>query len=333
MKALETYELIFIKVGLNSSSDDILIYSSGLFPLLSFATMNVKSQLLNIYEQYFVPLGVELRPALSGFLSGVLPAYDSNLDFFEQTKFLLHNISNAVHQNFFLCQLWDCMIFNSAIRLNALQFILDHSSLFSHEDLSKEAVKESLLKAISYSLEDNAILVQRNGLEFLMLCLPIHCDKLCEGDRVRLLKSALITFLRRDMSLNRRVFSWILGCDINKIPNLREKVMNSSLSYLEVNSKNVLILSVVSLLQESFSDLSYFKIVMTIIDKSDISQNIIDYIMIDILRTLYLHQNSKSSEVSKIANQVFSIVGSEYLWNFLKQVFEDSSCAKMNVSI
>ncbi|KAL5289573.1 DOPEY1 family protein [Megaselia abdita] len=332
LKTLETYELIFIKVGMHSSSDDILIYSSGLFPLLSFATMNVKSQLLNIYEQYFVPLGVELRPALSGFLNGVLPAYDSNLDFFEQTKLLLHNISKAVHHNFFMCQLWDCMIFNSAIRLNALQFIIDHYSMFTHEVLQQTAMKESLLKAISYSLEDNAILVQRNALEFLMLCLPIHCDKLSERDRVKLLKSALITFLRRDMSLNRRVFSWILGCDINKIPNLKDRVMSSSLNYLEVNSKKVLILSLVNLLQKSLInlDLSYFKIVITIIDKSDVGQNIIDFIMIDILRTLYLHQNSKSAEVSKIANQVFSIMGSEYMWNFLKQIFKESSSSVIN---
>lgn len=298
--------------------------------------MNVKSQLLNIYEQYFVPLGVELRPALSGFLNGVLPAYDSNLDFFEQTKFLLHQISDAVYQDFFICQIWDCMIFNSAIRLNALQYILDHSSLFCHEDLLQETVKESLLNAISCSLEDNAILVQRNGLEFLMLCLPIHCDKLTEEDRVKLLKSALITFLRRDMSLNRRVFSWILGCDINKIQNLKEKVTSSSLTYLEINSRNVLILSVVSLLKESLaanSDLSHFKIIMTIIDRSDISQNIIDYIMIDILRTLYLCQHSKSAEANKIANQIFSNIGSEHLWNFLEQVFVESSSSKNIVSI
>lgn len=296
--------------------------------------MNVKSQLLNIYEQYFVPLGIELRPALSGFFSGVLPAYDSNLDFFEQTKSLLHKICDAVHQNFFTNQLWECMIFNGAIRLNALQFLLDHNNLFSNEIFLQGGAKESFLKALSYSLEDSAILVQRNGLEFLMMYLPIHCEMLTEEDRVKLLKSALITFLRRDMSLNRRVFSWILGCDINKIPNLREKVLNS-IDYLEVNSKNVLILSVVSLLQESFvnSDLSYFKIIMTIIDRNDICQNIIDFIMIDILRTLYLHQHSRSCDVSKIANQVFSIVGSEYLWNFLKNVFGDSNHAKIKVSI
>lgn len=296
--------------------------------------MNVKSHLLNIYEQYFVPLGVELQPALSGFLNGVLPAYDSNLDFFEQTKLLLHKISNAVHQDFFVCQIWNCMIFNSAIRLNALQFILDHTSLFSQKELSQGDSKESLLKAISYSLEDNAILVQRNALEFLMLCLPIHCDQLSGDDRVKLLKSALITFLRRDMSLNRRVFSWILGCDINKIQNLKDKVLNSSMSYLEVNSKKVLIRSIVSLLQESClnSDLLYFKIIMTIIDKSDLNQNIIDYIMFDVLRTLYLHQSAKLTEVLKIANQVFSMVGSEYLWNFLGKIFLDSYNLEIQVS-
>ncbi len=43
---------------------------TGLFPLLSNAAMNVRSILLTVYENHFVPLGDRLRPGLNGFLSG-----------------------------------------------------------------------------------------------------------------------------------------------------------------------------------------------------------------------------------------------------------------------
>lgn len=67
-------------------------YSSGLFPLLGYAAMNVRPSLLKIYETYFVPLGDKLRPALSGFLSGVIPGYESGLDHFERTNSLLSQV-------------------------------------------------------------------------------------------------------------------------------------------------------------------------------------------------------------------------------------------------
>lgn len=67
-------------------------HSSGLFPLLGYAAMNVRPSLLKIYETYFVPLGDRLRPALSGFLSGVIPGYESGLDHFERTNSLLSQV-------------------------------------------------------------------------------------------------------------------------------------------------------------------------------------------------------------------------------------------------
>lgn len=70
----------------------ILTNSSGLFPLLGYAAMNVRPTLLGIYETYFVPLGDKLRPALSGFLSGVIPGYESGLDHFDRTNSLLNQV-------------------------------------------------------------------------------------------------------------------------------------------------------------------------------------------------------------------------------------------------
>lgn len=73
-------------------------YSAGLFPLLGYAAMNVRPTLLGIYEKYFVPLGDKLRPALSGFLSGVIPGYEAGLDHFERTSSLLSQVCLSEHE-------------------------------------------------------------------------------------------------------------------------------------------------------------------------------------------------------------------------------------------
>lgn len=127
--------------------------------------MNVRPTLLGIYETYFVPLGDKLRPALSGFLSGVIPGYESGLDHFERTSSLLSQVSvnpifppfipiwfslrnaifilmflydlvffvfcswkvcTAVNPAYFYTCLWECVATNASIRLPAISYLLDH---------------------------------------------------------------------------------------------------------------------------------------------------------------------------------------------------------------
>lgn len=56
----------------------------GLFPLFSSAAMNVRSALLMIYENHFVPLGPRLRPGLNGFLAATLSGLEEGSDHFER---------------------------------------------------------------------------------------------------------------------------------------------------------------------------------------------------------------------------------------------------------
>lgn len=63
-------------------------------------------------------------------------------------------------------------------------------------------------------LNDPVILVQRNTLEFLLLGFPMHTNFLSKDDQIKLVTNALNTILRRDMSLNRRLYSWLLGTEV-----------------------------------------------------------------------------------------------------------------------
>ena len=69
-----------------SASDKNNLYSAGLFPLLGHAAMNVRPNLLTVYETHFVPLGERLRPALNGLLAGVLLGLEEGSDHYERTN-------------------------------------------------------------------------------------------------------------------------------------------------------------------------------------------------------------------------------------------------------
>lgn len=61
------------------------------------------------------------------------------------------------------------------------------------------------------ALNDSLALVQRNTLDFLVQLLPLHASYLNLTHLTTVMTAALGVLLRRDMSLNRRLYSWILG--------------------------------------------------------------------------------------------------------------------------
>ena len=69
--------------------------------------------------------------------------------------------------------------------------------------------------AVCCSLTDSWVLVQRSALELLLQGLPLHQPQFEHTDMVTLVASVLVTLLRRDLSLNRRLFTWLLGTEIN----------------------------------------------------------------------------------------------------------------------
>ncbi len=72
------------------------------------------------------------------------------------------------------------------------------------------------VRAICASLQDSSVLVQRHALDLLLVSLPMHDGSAAledDSDLTDLVTAACAVLLRRDMSLNRRFFSWMLGCD------------------------------------------------------------------------------------------------------------------------
>ena len=84
LKALETYDIIFKCIGFKRLAQDLFTYSAGVFPLLPYAAMNVKPNLLALYENHFVPLGDCIKPGLTGLLLGLLPGLEEGSEYYDR---------------------------------------------------------------------------------------------------------------------------------------------------------------------------------------------------------------------------------------------------------
>lgn len=71
-----------------------------------------------------------------------------------------------------------------------------------------------MIRAFSSALEDDDLLVRRGALDLLLQSLRIDGVALRRSqgeDRIILMRAASSVVLRRDLSLNRRLYSWLLG--------------------------------------------------------------------------------------------------------------------------
>ncbi|XP_059082535.1 protein dopey-1-like isoform X2 [Tigriopus californicus] len=312
LKALDTYDIIFKCMGTNRLAQELFVYSAGLFPLFAHAAMHVRPTLLTVYETHFVPLGERLRPALNGFLSGVLPGLEEGSDHFDRTSKLLESVCEAVDPPVFYESIWECIASNQLIRLPAISFVLTHidrkKSITEQKYLLGHDLDVMVLSVCS-AVQDSSVLVQRNALDLLISTFPLHETFLKEDSMISIVTAACSVLLRRDMSLNRRLFNWLLGADCPmpsdgnsnfKKTHVRNESVSSMAStdsgesspYFEFYSKQFLVASLRAILSKSLEskqnpDLKPYRLFLTLLEKPEIGPLVIDDLILDVFRALY----------------------------------------------
>ncbi|KAF7656791.1 hypothetical protein LDENG_00036360 [Lucifuga dentata] len=371
-KALETYEIIFKIIGPKRLAKDLFLYSSGLFPLLSNAAMSVKPVLLGLYETYYLPLGKTLKPGLQGLLTGVLPGLEEGSEYYDRTNTLLEKVAAAVEQSAFYSALWGSILTSPAVRLPGVSFVLLHlNRKLSMEDqlYVMGSDIELMVEAVSTSVQDSSVLVQRSTLDLILFCFPFHMSQATRPDMIRILSAALHVVLRRDMSLNRRLYTWLLGFDNNGVKigprSTRQSNPEEHASYyFNTFSKDMLVQAMVGILQgkarggeeESIlmHDLKPFRILISLLDKPELGPAILEDVLIEVFRTLHtqcrteldlqsqsqfskdhthlsskLRENKKTAELIKTANLLFNSFEPYYMWDYIARWFEE--CCRRTV--
>ncbi|KAM5163832.1 protein DOP1A isoform 2-T2 [Mantella aurantiaca] len=363
-KALETYEIIFKIIGPKRLAKDLFLYSAGLFPLLTNAAMSVKPVLLSLYEIYYLPLGKTLKPGLQGLLTGILPGLEEGSEYYDRTNTLLEKVASAVEQSAFYSALWGSLLTSPAVRLPGITYVLSHlNRKLSMEDqlyiIGSDI--ELMVEAVSTSVQDSSVLVQRSTLDLILFCFPFHMSQATRPDMIRILSAALRVVLRRDMSLNRRLYAWLLGFDNNGAiigpRSTRQSNPEEHASYyFNTFSKDLLVQAMVGILQGKdmnrenslMQDLKPFRILISLLDKPELGPAILEDVLIEVFRTLYtqckaeldlqtqapfnkdpaqlsskLRENKRTAELIKTANLLFNSFEPYYMWDYIARWFEE----------
>ncbi|KAK5114319.1 hypothetical protein LTR62_002570 [Meristemomyces frigidus] len=251
-KALEVYEYIFQTFGNGYVASHLTDYLPGLAPVLSFASLTVRPGVYHLFETYLVqvPLAA-IRPALKSIVLGLLPALeDETSEDFDRAGTIMTLIRTKFEQEagpdaagFFWQTMFLCVMTSPSRRLGALNYLARHlprlTTPSEHETgmpssqhvTSGGEISENLqaivspdpgllIRCFAAGLMDSQMLVYRGFLDLLATHLPLHSPvisaKVESSDLDILITAALAILLRRDTSLNRRVWSWLLGPDFKE---------------------------------------------------------------------------------------------------------------------
>uniref|UniRef100_A0A671W9H6 DOP1 leucine zipper like protein B n=1 Tax=Sparus aurata TaxID=8175 RepID=A0A671W9H6_SPAAU len=360
LKALETYEVIFKIIGTKWLAKDLFIYSSGLFPLLGHAAMAVKPVLLTLYERYYLPLQRALLPSLQAFITGLLPGLEEGLEVYDRTDALLLKLSLLVGQQVFYGALWGSMLVSPMVRLPASVFIVTHFDRMASLRQQTHMLgydHRLVVKSVCLSLQDSNVLVQRNMLEILLYFFPFAE---CLVEVITVVSAASLTLLRRDMSLNRRLYAWLLGTDIKggmvaPHPTISSSTEDHTSYYFSTYSRDCLVQALINILKQKdvqsnpeivIGYLRPFRIIISLLDKPEIGPVVLSSVLLEVVRAFHsycremlgeenitstglsgnllaskIKENKNASEIIKTMNMLVSSMNSEYLWEYMTRRF------------
>lgn len=151
---------------------DLSVYSFGLFPFFEHSATLVKSSLLELYEVYLIPLGVELRPSLRPLVLSIIPGLEEeSSEYFAKVYEVLNRIKIAAGEGEFYEALWTSLLISPRHRLAIVNYLLKTIPVgLSNEDLSEICIKNKQLvaRSLASALQDRQQLVVRGCLDVIL---------------------------------------------------------------------------------------------------------------------------------------------------------------------
>ena len=206
-----------------------------------------------------------------------------------------------------------------------------------------------LVRCFATGLRDDQILIQRGFLDLLVSHLPLHCavlhQKVIKGDRQKLVSAAASVVLRRDMSLNRRLWSWFLGPEPSIDPDVvsptsplqtsttaaSKKEMSDSVHYFENFGLDPLVDSLRDMLNDQVTlpseKVRPFRICLSLMDRNEIGNLVLPAIFHPLMESLQRFEKTALSvadfeEVLRSANVFFDGVESRVIWDQINRALD-----------
>lgn len=192
-----------------------------------------------------------------------------------------------------------------------------------------------LIRCLACCLEDENDLLIKRGIWDLLLQ-RLHLDSpvldilVSQSDKQLLVMSCCRTTLAKDMSLNRRVWNWLVGPTVAAQTNTnnvlssevskKDKPDQCSSEYFKLNGLQSLVAGLKSLLTSETSITTAFSICSAVMDRWEIGSLVIPEMFIPLLIATQKHQHNK--RIMKAANVFFDTVETNIIWGKLFQYVE-----------
>nr|CAG4708839.1 unnamed protein product [Naegleria fowleri] len=322
LKTLETFEEIFKLITGKRLARDIHLYSSGLFTLFPSASSQIK--------KYYLPLGKALVPCLPGLVLALLSSLEEEgSDIFKKTLKVMITLRAISDENVFFQSLWKGILLTPQFRVSALNHII-YCLKKNEESLTYKlpifgGCPELVVEAMVASLRDNNIMAQRACLEILSSFLTLDkrnndsSESYIFDDQsfIILCSNALILTLKGDISVNRRIFSWLFGSsdtDVEFISKHSISIISSSLKQLITErSYNIPIVKVIEIANIIFERIG---------DHCSLKRSVMENIITEMIYLLSSDHIDNSVKES-ISNFISSTESMPLLWTSLKQIIEN----------
>ena len=204
-----------------------------------------------------------------------------------------------------------------------------------------------LIRCFAAGLRDDQLLVQRGFLDLLVTHLPLSSPVLqlrVKSEDLELLISAAASVVaRREMSLNRRLWSWFIGPETSKDPadsvptspdpsgHPTSKVSKSNSTYMYFESYGLVPLTesvrkmIVSKSVAASTKAKPFRICLSLMDRSEIGGLVVPRIFIPAMESIWQYENTAPSreafsEVLRSAHVFFDGIQSRLIWSELVQL-------------
>ncbi|KAK0423668.1 hypothetical protein QR680_008265 [Steinernema hermaphroditum] len=234
-KVLENYRQIFDVVGREELPKMLNMFAFGLFPLMDHCQIKVKDALMSVFEVYLLPLGAQLRPSLPGFIGAVLLGLEEGTEFYDRSFKLLNELCESVGSETFFGCLWEALLNQPKVRLPGLIYV--NSKFEKHAPMDNQLfimghhIDHAISALCEIADDHGSALVQRHLLDFLCSAFPLNSDHVVQADLVQIMRRCLFVVLRRDASLNRRLFNWFLNKSGSSDNPLKEKEEDEDIQF------------------------------------------------------------------------------------------------------
>lgn len=363
------------------------MFLPGISSVLTFASLTVRPLFLSLIENHILEIPASaLRPALKAVILALLPGLEEeSSDEFERILQILNRIKRRLSESYQdqpterngvttdaeadlirrSGYFWQCLFLASITgpsrRTGSLAYFNRYLPKISSNVTSEVHVVDAitspepglLIRCFATGLTDDHQLVQRGFLDMLVSHLPLNAavfqSKIKYEDKVVLFDAAVRVVLRRDMSLNRRLFSWLsppedhrsiesnpdqfalpMGTKKDHRVNSKPSPKSYGPVYFKQHGANALVKCLQNMVNANPTNPSDrarpFRIALSLMDRPEIASAIVSALFMPLMRSVQSFQSVANSDdfndVFRSANAFFDGVNGTIVWGQLLELLE-----------